>query len=205
MKKKLATAVAFHTSFQMCINHVLLWGLVEVDKEVTLARIEDEDRAPQELVTISVRQVLFKHQVNHLPPWQSLLQNDDGSWQGYYSNGKGCHNHKVVATAWSGSIAAHLKLHLLKRGVTEESAIKLTRASCTTQALHDAISETMKNGKVVLAAQAEMDDKLDGMCKRASWVDITMGMKTLERIECKNKLHRTIQLLDSRDPLALNL
>ena len=143
--------------------------------------------------------------MNHLPLWQSLLQNDDGSWQGYYSNGKGYQNHKGIATRWSGSIATHLKFHLLKRGVTEEIALRLIRTSCTTQALHDAISATMKDGKVVLAAQAEMDDKLDKMCKRASWVDITMGMKTLERIECKNKLHRTIQLLDSRDPLALNL
>jgi hypothetical protein len=80
MKKKLATAVTFHTSFQMCINHIPLWGLVDPDKEVELVRIEEKDGDPQELVMISVRHVLFKHQVNHLPLWQSLLQNDDGSW-----------------------------------------------------------------------------------------------------------------------------
>jgi hypothetical protein len=112
MKKKLATTIAFHTSFQMCINHVPLWGLGDPDKEVELIRVEYKDRDHQELVTISMHQVLFKHQVNHLPLGQSLLQNDDGSWQRYYSNGKGCQNHKGVATAWSGSIAAHLKFHL---------------------------------------------------------------------------------------------
>ncbi len=47
MKKKLATAIAFHTSFQMCINHVPLWGLVDPDKEVELIRIEDKDGDPQ--------------------------------------------------------------------------------------------------------------------------------------------------------------
>ncbi len=53
-------------------------------------------------------------------------------------------------------------------------------------------------------AQAEIDDILDKMCKRASWVDITMGIETLERIEYKNELHGTIQLLDQSNPLALN-
>ncbi len=47
----------------------------------------------------NMHQVLFKHQVNHLPLWQSLLQINDGSWGGYYSNGKGCQNHKGIATA----------------------------------------------------------------------------------------------------------
>jgi hypothetical protein len=135
MKKKLAATVAFHTSFQMSINHIPLWGLVDPDKEVKLVRIEDKDGDPQELDTVSMHQVLFKHQVNHLPLWQSLLQNDDSRWHGHYSNGKGCQNHKGVATTWSGSIAAYLKFHLLKRGVTEESALKLIHASCTTQAL----------------------------------------------------------------------
>jgi hypothetical protein len=81
MKKKLAMAITFHTSFRMCINHVPLWGLVDPDKEVELDRIKDKDKDPQELVTISVCQVLFKHQVNHLPLCQFLLQNDGGSWQ----------------------------------------------------------------------------------------------------------------------------
>jgi hypothetical protein len=138
MKKKLATAINFHSSFQMCINHIPLWGLVDLDKEIELVRIEDNDGDVQEVVKITVRQVLFRHQVNHLPLWQSLLQNDDGSWRGYYSNGKGCHNHKGITTSWLGSFAAHLKFHLLKRGITEESALKLIRASCSTHSLYNA-------------------------------------------------------------------
>jgi hypothetical protein len=47
MKKKMAAAIVFHTSFQMCINHVPLWGLVDPDKEVKLIRIEDKDEDPQ--------------------------------------------------------------------------------------------------------------------------------------------------------------
>ncbi len=73
MKKKLATAINFHTSFQMCINHIPLWGLVDPGKEVELVRIKDNDRDVQEVVKITVPQVLFQHQVNHLPLWQPLL------------------------------------------------------------------------------------------------------------------------------------
>jgi hypothetical protein len=121
MKKKLVTANNFHTFFQMCINHIPLWGLVDPDKEVELVRIEDNDGDVQEVVKITVCQVLFRHQVNHLPLWQSLFQNDNGSWCGYYSNGKGCHNNKGITTSWLGSFAAHLKFHLLN-GVSWKKA-----------------------------------------------------------------------------------
>jgi hypothetical protein len=204
LRKMLATAVNFHTSFQMCIIHVPLHGLVDPDKAVKLVCIEDEDRDVQDAARLTMHQVLFSHKVNRLPLWQSIVQNDDGSWRGYYSNGKDCHNHKDVTTTWSGSIGAHLKFHLLKRGVTEESALKLIRASCSTQSLHDAISATFKDGKVVSAAQAELDDKLEEMQKRASWVDITVGMEALERQEYETERSGTINLLDPSDPRALN-
>ena len=145
---------------------------------------------------------MFSHKVNHLPLWQAIVQNDDGSWRGYYSNGGGCQNHKVVATAWSGAIGAHLKFHLLKRGVTEASALKLVRASCSVQTFHDACTSTYKDGKVVSAAQAEMDDELEEMQRRARWVDITVGMEVSERKEYDAE--RTAQRLDPSDPRALN-
>ncbi len=41
MKQGLASAVHFHTSFQMLINHVALRGLVNPDKQVTINCLED--------------------------------------------------------------------------------------------------------------------------------------------------------------------
>ncbi len=70
LRKKLATAVNFHTSFQMCINHVPLRGLVDPDKAVKLVCLDDEDGDVQEAVKLSMRQVLFSHKVNRLPLWQ---------------------------------------------------------------------------------------------------------------------------------------
>jgi hypothetical protein len=101
----------------MLINHVALRGLVDLDKQVMIDPIDDKDGNLQDTVLISVRQTILKHKINHLPLWQSILKNNDGSWCGYYSNGQGCKQHKGIATGWLGSIAAYLKFHLLKRGV----------------------------------------------------------------------------------------
>jgi hypothetical protein len=82
MKQHLASAVHFHTSFQMLINHVALQGLVNPDKQVTINHLEDDDGNPQGSILISVWQILLKHKINHPSLWQSILQNNDGSWRG---------------------------------------------------------------------------------------------------------------------------
>ncbi len=144
----------------MSVNHVALRGLINPDKQVRINSLEDEDGDPQGSVLISVQQILLKHKINHLPLWQSILQNDSGSWRGYYSNGQGCERHKGIATDWLESIAAYLKFHLLKYGVTDDSALNLIRAICTPQAFRNAINASMKDGKVILAGQAELNDDM---------------------------------------------
>ncbi len=54
------------------------------------------------------------------------------------------------------------------------------------------------------AAQAEMEDELEEMAKRASWVDITVGMEASEKREYENECNGTMQLLDPSNPRALN-
>jgi hypothetical protein len=44
-----------------------------------------------------------------------------------------------------------------------ESALKLIRASCSPQAFCNAINANMKDGKVILAMQAELDDDMEDM------------------------------------------
>lgn len=79
LKKMLATAISFYTSFQMSINYASLHGLVNLDKEAELVFIEDEEGDEQEAVTLTVCQEMFSHEVNHLPLWQAVVQNDNGS------------------------------------------------------------------------------------------------------------------------------
>jgi hypothetical protein len=114
-RMKLAQVVHWHTSFQMSINHAPLRGLVDPDKLVELHRMEDKEGDPQESVFTLVRGVMSKHKTNHLPLWQAILQNDDGSWKGFYSNGQGCKAHKGVASRWSGCVSTHLCFQLLIR------------------------------------------------------------------------------------------
>jgi hypothetical protein len=103
---KLAQAVHWHTSFQMLINHTAFQGLVDPDKLVELHWVEDKEGAPQAQVFIltSVREVMSKHKINHLPLWQGILQNKNGSWKSFYSNGQGCEAHKGVASRWLGCV-----------------------------------------------------------------------------------------------------
>jgi hypothetical protein len=54
MKQRLASAVHFHMSFHMSVNHVALQGLVNPDKQVTIDHLEDEDRDPQVSILISI-------------------------------------------------------------------------------------------------------------------------------------------------------
>ena len=199
LKMELASYVHWHTAYQMSINHVVLRGLVNPDKRVELFRlVADGDGDAQESVITSVREILTKHKVDHLRLWQGMFQNDDGSWKGFYSNGKGCERHKGTATRWSGCPAAHLRFHLLKRGVTNDSALNLIRRSFTPQAFRDALQATFKDGKVVSA------DDLKDAKRTAPWVDITQGMEMSEKREHVLELQGRTPLLDPSNPEALN-
>ncbi len=204
LRMKLAQVVHWHTSFQMLINHAPLRGLVDPDKLVELHRMKDKKGDPQESVFTSVRGVMSKHKINHLPLWQAILQNDDGSWKGFHLNGQGYKAHKRVASRWLGCVSMHLRFHLLKRGVTEDSTLALIRASFSQQVLWDAINATMKDGKVVSATQAEFNDELDNMMCKATWVDITKGMELSKRVEYEQESRGRAFMLDPNNPKALN-
>ncbi len=203
-KMCLASAVHFHTSFQMSVNHVALRSLVNPNKEVCLSREQDKDGMEQDMVKKVVRSILMNHKVKHLSLWQCICQNNDGSWKGYYSNGLGCKTHKSVAIDWGGCAAAQLQYHLLKRSITDKSALSLIKASFSPQAFCDALSATMKQGKVVSALQVEMEDKMEAIVKNTTWVGITMGMELREHAEYENKLRAKASLLNPLSPEALN-
>jgi hypothetical protein len=46
----------------------------------------------------------------------------------------------------------------------------------------------MMNDKIVLEAQAEIDKKMDNMMKRATWVNIIMGMEILKKLEYEQEM-----------------
>jgi hypothetical protein len=62
----------------------------------------------------------------------------------------------------------------------------------------------MKDGKVVLEVQAELNDDMEDMMKRACWVDIMKGMEMSERVEYEHEAHGQAHLLDPSNPEALN-
>ncbi len=80
----------------------------------------------------------------------------------------------------------------------------MIKASFSPQAFSDALSATIKQGRVVSALQAEMEDKMEAIVKNTPWVDITMGMELGEQTEYKNKFWAKSTLLNPSSPEALN-
>ena len=70
--------------------------------------------------------------------------------------------------------------------------------------LRDAINATMKDCKVVSATQAEFNDELDNIMRKATWVDITKGMELSERVEYKQESCGRAFMLDPNNPEVLN-
>ena len=79
-----------------------------------------------------------------------------------------------MAIDWGGCTAAQLQYHLLKKGVMDKNALAMIKANFSPQAFRDALSATIKQGRVVSALQAEMEDKTEAIVKNTPWVDITM-------------------------------
>ena len=202
--REMASYVHWHMAYRMSINHVFLRGLVNPDKPVELTQLLDGDGDLKENIVTMVWEIMTKHPVDHLPLWQGIFQNNDGSWRGFDSNGKRCKRHKGSATKWSDGVAAHLQFHLLKWGVTNDSALALIWKSSIPQALGDAIQATFKNRKVVSATQAEMQDEFAEAQCHAPWVDIICGMEASERLEYEQELWGCASLLDPSNPEALN-
>jgi hypothetical protein len=86
----------------------------------------------------------------------------------------------------------------------DKSALSLIKASFSPQAFRDALRATMKQGKVVSASQAEMEDEMEMIVKNTTWVDITMGIELGEHAEYKNELRAKASLLNPSSPEALN-
>ncbi len=141
----------------------------------------------QDPVKKTVQSILIGHKVHHLSLWQCICQNYDRSWKGYYSNGIGYETHKGVAIDWGGCAVAQLQYHLLKRGIMDKSVLAMIKTSFSPQAFRAALSATIKQGRVVSASQAEMEDKMEAIVKNRPWVNITMGMELGEQAEYENK------------------
>jgi hypothetical protein len=62
----------------------------------------------------------------------------------------------------------------------------------------------MKDGKVVLAVQAELDNDMEDIMKRACWVDITKGIEMSEQVEYEHEACGQAHLLDRSNLEALN-
>jgi hypothetical protein len=95
-------------------------------------------------------------------------------------------------------------IHFLKRGIADKSALAMIKASFSPQAFRDALSTTVKQGRVVSALQVEMEDKMEAIVKNTPWINIMMGMELGEQAAYKNEFQAKLTLLNPSSPEALN-
>ena len=105
----------------------------------------------------------------------------DGGWGGFYTAGERCESHKLLAPAMASCLAAHLKFHLLKRGIEIESALNMVKKSFTNAAAIEADNAKLVGGEVMTEAKARLRKKFAKMEGPNSWLDITLGMTNKQK------------------------
>ena len=105
-----------------------------------------------------------------------VFSSENGSWEGYYPNGKRCANHQGKAKSWESQLAVELKLFMLKRGIVLESTMKLIVASFSAEAVLMAETAMMdRHGNVTNRRQQEMQGNTVTV-ESCPWVDMTVGL-----------------------------
>jgi hypothetical protein len=146
-----AGIVTRHIAMIRLMGRVNLKGLKNPNKPVLLHRFDDED--PTELdkeVNKLVRDVLMREcRTDKTLVWCLVAHSREHEWVGYYRKGVGDNSHQKYAVSWSGSLSAHLRYFLLRRGLNAASINQLIKQSFDYNAIVDAANAVQKDGKVV--------------------------------------------------------
>ena len=172
-KQPLGLLLQSHIAIVQSLAKVPLTGLMFLDMEHDLELAPDAEGHPRETVTLSLQQILMKRKIGKPHVWQCILPRHGGGWEGYHVNGRGCEDHRVEALTWSECLSAHIRFHLLKRGVTATSMEDAINLSFTVNSAIEAFGAKLIKGKIFTAGNASamtLAKDLEG-----SWVNIGLG------------------------------
>jgi len=117
---------------------------------------------------------MMKQRIGKPYVWQCILPNASGGWDGYYANGLGCGEHRQRALSWAVCVPAHLRFHLLRRGVLVESMADFINQVFTCESASEAFQAKMINGKVYTnGAAAAANMRID--IENSGWIDVALG------------------------------
>lgn len=174
-KDDLGKMLQNHVAVTRSMAKVALPGILDPDKVVTCKLSVDADGDKRNDVNISLRRILMKQRINKPKVWQVILPNANGGWEGYYANGFGCGHHKQRALTWATCVGAHVRFHLLKRGVEPESVATFIHNVFTNDAAVEAFGAKMINGDVFTFGAATAAS-MSLAIKNSDWVDASLGM-----------------------------
>ena len=201
-KQPLGQLLQYHIAIVRSMAKTPLPGLLYPDLEHVLNLAPDKEKEAREPVTISIWQILMKKKIGLIHVWQCILPWHGGGWEGYYANGKGCDIHRVEALTWSDLITAHIRFHLLKRGVEVSSMEDVINLSFTLNAALEAFGAKLIGGKVFTAGSASAMSMARDL--KGTWVDLGLGNSAKKKEEKETYSRRGITLRTNTDPTAFN-
>jgi hypothetical protein len=199
-KQPLGLLLQSHIAIVRSLAKVPLNGLMFPDIEHEMELAPDAEGQTRDSVSLSLRQILMKRKIGKPHVWQCILPRHGGGWEGYHVNGRGCEEHRVEALTWSESLSAHIRFHLLKRGVLATSMEEVINLSFTVNSAIEAFGAKLIKGKIFTAGTASAMNLARDL--EGSWVNTGLGPgKTNEKIAYVRK---GITLRSNTDPTAFN-
>jgi hypothetical protein len=182
-----AGIVTRHIAMIRSMGRVNLKGLNSPDKPALLQRFDNE--YPTKLdkeVNKLVRDVLMREcRTDKTLVWCLVAHSREHEWVGYYRKGVGNDSHQKYAVSWSGSLSAHLRYFLLRRGLHAAGINQLIKQSFNYDAIVDVANAVQKDGKVISREEEAAKQKLEASDKKNSWVDIRLGQTPAQQMAHK--------------------
>ena len=159
-----------HIAVVRSMGKVSLPGIMHPDKIMPCLRDD-----PLPTVHISLRRIMMKQKIGRVKVWQCILPNSGGGWDGYYANGFGCGEHRSQALHWAVCVPAHLRFHLLRRGVLVESVKDFIDSIFTYDMAQEAFGAKLIQGQVYTPSAASAASmRID--IEKCGWVNVNLGI-----------------------------
>lgn len=173
-KEDLGKMLQNHVAVVRSMGKVALPGITYPDKIMQCQMANDEEGDPRDPVHISLRRILMKQRIGYPKVWQCILPNAGGGWDGYYANGLGCEQHRKQALTWAICVPAHLRFHLLRKGVLVESMADFINQVFAPDAASEAFSAKLIKGEVYTYGAASAESMRNDIIS-CRWIDVTLG------------------------------
>ena len=183
-KNVFGRSVSSHGSFNMSVGRATLRDVVEVDSFHDLEKVDEDDDGNQvtKVIRRSLREIIIGIKVDHIRAFQVLCHDANGGIEAVYPN---CVQGR--ATNMAGNFAGELRFYMQKRGVTEQSALRIIKSCFNATGYADALGAQLDRNENVINPRHAVMHRVIETIERCSWVDSTKGLTKHELREREAK------------------